>query len=46
VVRDGRVVAEAVRPGSRAHVATIPALTREVLERAGVTLRDVDAVAV
>lgn len=46
MVRDGRIVAEAVRPGSRAHVATIPALAGEVLAQAGLTTRDVQGVAV
>ncbi len=46
MVRDGRVLAEAVRPGSRAHVATIPALTAETLAQAGLAIRDVGAVAV
>lgn len=46
VVCDGRVLAEAVRAGSRAHVVTIPALTAEVLAQAGLTMRDVRGIGV
>ncbi len=45
-MRDGRVLAEGVRAESRAHVATLPALTMDVLAQAGLRARDVEAVAV
>lgn len=44
--RDGQVLAEGTRPESRAHVATLPALTTDVLAQAGLRAADVEAVAV
>lgn len=46
MTRDGRVLAERTRVESRAHVVSVPALTGEALDQAGLGMRDVQAVAV
>ncbi len=46
VVRDARVLAEGTHRESRSHTASLPALVERVLGDAGVTVADVEAVAV
>jgi tRNA threonylcarbamoyladenosine biosynthesis protein TsaB len=46
VARDGTVLAEDVEPASRSHIASLPQLVERVLARAGLGIRDVEAVAV